>query len=122
MAIPLPTTRVTLLKPKVADTVASDWGVGEDPTDGFEVFMTGIRGHFNARVNVATPSAFGQSTSSGNIEQLKFRLLLDPCPITADMRVRDETTGEEFDVAWVMQRPPPARHTVCSVTHSTGTP
>lgn len=123
MSIPLPTTTISLLAPKNdGDTEAEDWGVGADPETGFEVVASGIRAHFNSRINVATPSAFGQFTSGGNTEQLKYRLITDPCDIRADMRVMDESTGIEYDVAWVMQRPAPMQHTIASVTHSTGTP
>lgn len=125
--IPLPTTTITLLAPieppdPGADVEADDWGVGADPETGYEPVAFGIRAHLSNRVNVTQPSAFGQFTSAGNTEQLKYRLIADVCELKADMRVRDERTGLEYDVAWVVPRPPPMPHMVASLTKSVGVP
>jgi hypothetical protein len=120
--IPLPTTTITLLAPVPPEDQEDDWGTGPDPASGFTAVASGVRAHLSSRMNIATPSAFGQFTSGGNTQQLKFRMICDPCELTPDMRVLDETTGEEYDVAWVMPRPEPMSHIVSSVTRSIGTP
>jgi hypothetical protein len=125
MTVPLATTTITLLAPiKDAATPsdADDWGTGADPETGFEVTETGVRAHLSSRSSSIAPTAFGQFTPAGNTEQLKFRLVCDPCSLQAAMRVKDETTGLTYDVAWVTPRPEPLRHLVASITRSYGTP
>ena len=121
MSIPLATTTVTLLAPSNPPVDAGDdWATAPDPETGYTPVATGIRAHFSA--SGQSSFGFGQYVSEGNIEQLRYELLADPCALAADMRVRDEATGLEYDVAWVTPKAALIPHVVASVTRSVGTP
>jgi hypothetical protein len=119
MALPFPTTRISLLQPRDADSDSDDWGTAPDPDGGYGVVASGIRAHLSG-------SGSGSATSSssggeGGSELVRYRLLCDPCELAANMRVRDDVTGLVYDVAWVTPRPEPMSHLVAGVTRSTGT-
>lgn len=115
--IPIATTRVTLLQPGGGSTSddTDDWGGAPDPETGYSPAATGVRAHLSA------PSALATHQGEGSTVVTEFRMLTDPCALADNMRVRDETTGLEYDVAWVLPRPALISHVVAGLTRSVGT-
>lgn len=117
MAIPFPTTTIALLAPASANR-DEDWGTAPDPESGYSPVESGVNAHFST---TGAGASTGQATPQGNTETIRYELLCDPCGLRADMRVHDERTGLDYDVAWVMPRPEPLSHLVASVSRSTAT-
>jgi hypothetical protein len=117
MAILFPTTTVALLAASADDLPDSpdDWGGAPDPETGYAVVARGIRAHLSAPSGAAT---FGQE---GSTVTEQYRLVADLCPLTESMRVRDETTGNEYQVDWCMPRPEPLAHMVAGLSKTTST-
>jgi hypothetical protein len=103
MSVLIATSTFTLLTP-----TGEDWG-GEAAayTDGDTV-----RGTLSG--------AAGVSDGAGNVIY-QHKLTLDPCELTEDMRVRDESTGLEYSIVDVPQRTTLIPVTVAQVTRSVAT-
>lgn len=113
----MPTTTIALLGVVQDDSPEDDddWGGAPDPTTGYGVVASGIRAHLSA------PSAAAASAQEGNTTRVQFRLLADPCDIVDNMRIRDEQTGEEYQVDWSLTRPEPLSHVIAGVSKATST-
>jgi hypothetical protein len=111
------TTQVSLLSPAEDDLPDSDddWGGAPDPETGYATVARGIRAHLSA------PSASATFAQEGSSVAAQFRLLVDPCAIAENMRVKDEVTGLEYQVDWCLPRPEPMAHVVAGVSRATGT-
>lgn len=116
MSIPLSTTTVALLQPGTSSTSddTDDWGGAPDPETGYTPAATGIRAHLSA------PSANANFGQEGSTVSTQIRMVADPCDIHANYRVLDETTGETYDVAWVLSRGAPIPHVAAGLTLSVG--
>lgn len=113
----LATTTIALLG-AIEDDVPGDpddWGGAPDPTTGYGVVASGIRAHLSA------PSGSAGHAPEGSTVTAQYRLIADPCAIVDDMRIRDESTGLEYQVDWALPRPEPMAHVVAGVSRTTGT-
>jgi hypothetical protein len=110
------TTTVSLLAASEDDVPGDpdDWGGAPDPQTGYLRVAEGIRAHLSA------PSANANFGQEGSTVTVQYRLLVDPCPLGDNMRVRDESTGLEYQVDWTLPRPEPLAHVVAGLTRVTG--
>lgn len=113
--IPAPTTTVDLLSPGVDDTEGEDWGGAPDSETGYVPVVTGVRAHLSA------PSGTQSAVQEGSTMVTTFRLIADPCDLHANYRIKDNSTGVTYDVAWVLSRGFPIPHVVAGLTMASGT-
>lgn len=93
MRIPLATTRIQLLATASTGN-AEDW----DSPDIYAATGPSVRAHLSG------PSGNAQSGSAGASSAVTYKLIADLCPIDSGMRVRDESSGKVYDVAWSLNR------------------
>ena len=100
MAIPLATTTITILRQKPEDIYEEPYS-DEQESDRV-VFASGIRAVLMAP---ATRAGQGQETTRGG-EQVRvaFALACDPVDLRHTDWIKDERTGEVFEVIWTAQR------------------
>lgn len=90
--ITLATTTITVLR--VADDPDRD---PYDPPPAASEVATGVRAHIG--------SATGREQAVGGQQSVTdLRLVCDPVDLRHTDQVRDDTTGETFEVVWVKQR------------------
>lgn len=111
--IPIATTTITVLRLPVPDPDA-------DPVDPADVepereeAATGVRAHFSSPTG-------SERLGSGTQELVDFVLDCDPTDITHLDQVRDDLTGEVFNVLWSRTRIGLGlAHTQAGVRHATG--
>lgn len=102
MAIPIATTTVTIKRPPAADD-------GKDPYDAkaaMTTVATGVRAAFVSPSGGASIGG-GENGITGSQEVVGWQLLADPCDLQHYDTVVDETTTQQFSVAWAKSRPDP---------------
>jgi hypothetical protein len=103
MTLPLSTTTITVKRVPAADA-------GKDPYDSdkspMDTVVAGVRAAF---VSPSGGSAIGggENGPTGSQEVVGWSLLADPCDLRHSDTVVDDTTGQEFAVAWAKARPDP---------------
>jgi hypothetical protein len=107
MSIPVATTTISIL----ASSQDGTKDRRDPPT--YTVESTGIR------AVIGSPGG-SELVSAGTSEQKTFRLNADPCDLDHTKRVRDDTTGETYEVVWFAQRDGfGLTHTVADIRQST---
>lgn len=103
MAIPVATTRISVER-KRAQTAGQPvdrdpWedGYPGDQPEEWETVASGVR----AVVSVGT----GRTVGPGAAQRVEFSLQCDPTDLRHLDRVRDETTGDLYEVEWAMTSP-----------------
>lgn len=87
--IPLATTTIAILRPRA--------GVDAYDPQAHRTIRRGIRAHIGAPSGRDRHIGGDQSTITDHLDA-------DPCDLQHADRVRDETTGDLFDVVWVRSR------------------
>lgn len=95
--IPFATTTIAVLR--VPDIPGSD---PEDEQPAAEVVASGIRAH------ISTSHGREEVQGASTQEVVEFRVTCDPAEIRKDDRVRDESTGEVYEVVWARERRGPS--------------
>jgi hypothetical protein len=90
VAIPLATTTIAVLS-------GSTSGDPYESQPGDTASATGIRAHIST-------STGGETVRGGQQEEVTFRLSADPVELTHTDRVKDEKTGEVYEVVWTRPR------------------
>lgn len=93
MSVPLATTTIAILRRKAADVYAEPYA-GLTSADR-DVVSSGVRAVIDA------PSG-SQDVAGGEQTRSRFRLAADPCDLHRTDWVRDERTGVEYQVSWVL--------------------
>lgn len=96
MPIPLHTTTIAVLR--VPDDATRD---PYDPKPAAAVVASGVR------ANIASPNG-RERVAGGSQEVVVFRLQCDPVDLRNTDQVRDEATGELYEVVWTRPRQGPA--------------
>jgi hypothetical protein len=91
--IPYATTTITVLR--VPADPARD---PEDPQPEAAAVATGVRAH------ISTSNGREEIEGASTQEIVAFRLSCDPTEILKDDQVRDDSTGEVYEVAWARER------------------
>lgn len=113
MTIPISSTTVQLLSPGESDTEAEEWGGAPAHDTGYAPVGQPVRAVLSAPSGAAIT---GPGASSAENE---VRLVADPCPIEADMLVRDAFDGSVYQVSWALSRPEPLAHVVAGLVRVT---
>jgi hypothetical protein len=90
--VPLATTTITVLEVS-ADPDRDPYDAQPDPV----AVATGVRAHIST-------STGDETVRGGQREEVTFRLSCDPVPLTHTHQVRDEQTGEVYEVVWARPR------------------
>ncbi len=102
MALPLATTTIRILRPPEADDGADPYDAKSPP----DTIVTGVRAAFVAPSGGASIGG-GERGITGSQEVVGWRLLADPCDLRHYDTVVDETTDQQYSVAWAKPRPDP---------------
>ena len=94
MSVPLATGTVTLLSPATGEASQSAENWRDDAN--YVPVATGIPARLSG------PSSSRGYSPEGSATPYTYRLIADPCPLTDDMRVIDDRTGDVYQVntAW----------------------
>lgn len=116
MSILFATTAISLLSPSEDDLPDSDddWGGAPSRATGYTPTLTGIRAHLSA------PSGNAAYAQEGSGVAVQYRLICDPVALVPAMLVRDDGTGEVYQVDWCLTRPEPLAHTVAGISKTSG--
>ncbi len=103
MTLPIATTTIKILRPP-----ASDAGVDPyDPGKGaLGTIASGVRAVFS-KPSGGTTVGGGEHGPTGSQEAVGWTLLADPCDLRHIDTVVDETTTQEYAVAWAKARQDP---------------
>lgn len=103
MAIPIATTTIKIMRPPDADA-------GKDPYDDdktpMDTIATGVRAVFYSPGAGASIGG-GEHGPTGSQEAVRWQLGADPCDLRHIDTVVDETTTQQYAVAWAKARPDP---------------
>ncbi len=103
MTLPIATTSITIKRPPAADD-------GVDPYDpgkgAMTTVATGVRAAF-VSPSGGTAVGGGEHGATGSQELVGWQLLADPCDLRHYDTVVDETTTQQYAVAWAKSRPDP---------------
>jgi hypothetical protein len=105
VSIPAPTTQIQLLAPGTS-SAPDDWG---GASDSFVSVGDPVNAH------LSYPSGYANAAQEGSTSGVEFQLVCDPCPIEADMQIRDLGTGAVYQVSWVLSRPSLLPHVLAGV-------
>jgi hypothetical protein len=102
VTIPVSTTTIAIKRPPAADD-------GKDPYDAksaLDTIATGVRAAFVSPSGGASIGG-GENGITGSQEVVGWQLLADPCDLRHYDTVVNETTTQQFSVAWAKSRPDP---------------
>jgi hypothetical protein len=102
VALPIATTTIAIKRPPAADD-------GKDPYDAKAPMTTvasGVRAAFVSPSGGASIGG-GENGITGSQEVVGWQLLADPCDLQHYDTVVDETTTQQYSVAWAKARPDP---------------
>jgi hypothetical protein len=89
--LPIATTTIAVLRVPVT-------GDPLDPQPAPAVVASGVRAH------ISTSNGSEVTSSGASQAVIYFRLACDPTDLTKDDQVRDERTGEVYEVEWARHR------------------
>lgn len=101
MVIPFPTTKIQVLR--TADAMSTD--ALDARTDESYVAV----GH-PIRARLSAPGGSRLNLQSGDISEVTLGLVCDPADISSGDRIRDLTTGGEYEVLWAHLQLGPLKH------------
>lgn len=115
MSITLATTTVTVQREASSVATTDAWDAADEEAAPPEVIASGLPAHLG---DIAGASAGGPA----NEMTVKRKLLADPADIRKDDVVIDESTGEQWNVAWATNRGglPGLEHVVGEVSRVEG--
>lgn len=87
-----------------ATTTITVLRVADDPDrDPYDTQPAPAEVHTGVRAHIGAPTG-GERVAGGEQSRIDLRLTCDPVDLRHTDQVRDDTTGETFQVVWVKQR------------------